>query len=208
MSNSQPPSRKETTAEPTKTLEWISARLSEIYTIPTPPTLSRAAYSNLHSAVWTFCTSARAARRSTTTTPIWNSQDLYERVEQLIQSYCQANLAYIESADQVLATYTIQWTTFLQTSSLVTHLLQNLGDNWIRGHIDVGSPRIYQIAQLHLKFWKEEVLMKSTKIVDAMQQNSGERKSEEDKQVLEDSLASLRKVGVELRNGRLVDLEQ
>jgi hypothetical protein len=91
---------------------------------------------------------------------------------------------------------------------LVTHLLQNLGDNWIRGHIDVGSPRIYQIAQLHLKFWKEEVLMKSTKIVDAMQQNSGERKSEEDKQVLEDSLASLRKVGVELRNGRLVDLEQ
>lgn len=50
--------------------------------------------------------------------------------------------------------------------------------------------------------------MKSTMIVDAMQQNSGGMKSEEDKQVLEDSLASLSKVGVELRDGRLVDLEQ
>jgi hypothetical protein len=211
----RPPPRDETAADPKKTLQWISDRLTEIYSISTPAVASfdRTVYSGMQSVVWNYCNTTADPRRSHEPT-IVSGKDLYAKLEEAIQVHCQESLTRITTADAVLATYAERWTNFLHLSGLVTHLLEPLENRWIRreiAEISEDSKRkselVYHIPELHLTIWRDEVLMRSINIVDsvvAMQQNPG-KQSEDNVNEFSDSL---NRVGLTLAQGRLVALQQ
>lgn len=230
----QAPTREETLAEPQKTLEWISDRLLELYSFPTPANvkIDRAAYSHIYTAVWTFCNVTKDTRRSgpqgaTAAT----SQELYLRLEEVVRGYCRGCLEHLSTttttiagggSQAVLESYLEQWTTFVRLSGVAKHLFQPLEDRWIRRVVaeraaaaddddedgkNSSHGQIYHVPELHMKVWREEVLKGGdARVRDALVVAMKQEGQNDD--VLGEMLGSLKKVGLGFVDGGLVDLEE
>lgn len=216
---SNAPSRKETAADPEKTLQWISDRLAEIYSVPTVKTqdIDRTAYLSIYSAVWAYCNvTIDAGRRQY---PV-DGQDLYSILERAIQAYCQGSLAYITAtkpAAGTLSAYVEQWAAFLHLSGLVAHLFQPLESHWIRRevaeaarHSSQVQVRVRHIPELHITIWRERVVGDCPEILNALEEmgKSWGTPGDHDKEIFNSVKASLGKVGLVLRDGSLVVVDQ
>jgi hypothetical protein len=219
------PSHNETAADPQKTLDWISARLAEIYSVvPTPGrSIDRAAYSEIYTAIWNYCSAAKEASSSQQIINL-RAKQLYSDLEQAIRTHCRDSLARAtkSTVSGTLSAYVEQWTNFLRLSRVVTHLSQLLQDRWIQREIaeakgaaaegrQRGLQHVFLIPDLHMMIWREEVLTGSAIILDAIvamqeQEQDPQKHSEESQRTLADSIASLDKVGLALSDGSFVVL--
>ncbi|KAK4628893.1 hypothetical protein CLAFUW4_08678 [Fulvia fulva] len=201
------PSREETKADPRKTLDWISTCLAQIYSVPTPATAdSKASYSTLYTTVWNYCTTTRDERRSGDVSVV-SSKDLYANLERAIQAYCQAALEDVitRDKDSILEAYTQQWAIFTRLRSQVSHLLRPLEDRWIERERVDGRGDVLGISELHTELWRREVFKASTEAVISDALVVMERE-DEGSEVLRETLAESRSVGLVMSGGRLVGL--
>jgi hypothetical protein len=211
---SQPPSTKDTKADPAPTLAWLKNKIAIIYqearTSPVqdrPPTLARTAYLNLYSAAHDYCELTKTARTSP------NCNDLYQFVQSEIRAHCSEiracshpseNGTGVDDARSTVEMYLAQGHQFALLAGLISNLLRVLDRARTKRNIDEGKKHAYLIKDLHNLLWKSEILRvgvdsaETEKIASAVAtlRQQTESQIEGDKVLVDKFMESLETIGV------------
>lgn len=169
---SAPPSARDTSSDPNRTLYWLQQRIKTIYSASNPGVSLKDSMA-IHAAASDYC-------RTLTKGPHGGhllGEDLYRVVEESVGQYCETVSARLlqvfsslsqvhengERQQGVLEAYTTQWKIFRNLSRRVSHLLTDLDKRWIKREIAEstsanGQATIYCIEDLHRKLWMEKLL--------------------------------------------------
>jgi hypothetical protein len=165
----KPPSHTETRNNPNETLTWINKRVLELIssTKQTPngeaSTLDRTAYLVIYSTIHDLANSRSPQNQNGPS----QGERLYCSLADILRKHCKHLRVKIlqrhsDAADQdlaVLQTYAREFKRYRALAGLVAHLFRNLDRHWCKQMLDEGKPGVYQIWDLHLRIWKEEVVI-------------------------------------------------
>jgi hypothetical protein len=196
----KPPFHTETYNNPDETLTWINKRILEIIssTEQNPnkeeePTLDRTAYLVIYSTIHDLA--ARSPSSQNKSGPS-QGERLYYSLADMLRKHCKhlrikilQRYSDFGAADQdmaVMQSYVEEFRRYRALAGLFAHLFSNVDKHWCKQMMDEGKAGVYQIRDLHLRIWKEEVII-------------GGRGAEQKEASVESSFESLVDVAVRLR---------
>lgn len=167
-----PPSLKDTKADPAATLAWLKINISIIYRTgknaspsqDKPPALSRSAYLSLYTTAHNYCEITKHAQKAKPTDPEpLTEQDLYRYLEEVVRNYCSEvrgclsfTLTDSTAAVKLIEEYLSHFNMLTQhLSPLVAHLLGHLERHWINSELQHKTKGVYSIRDLHTVIWEE-----------------------------------------------------
>jgi hypothetical protein len=165
----KPPSYTATCKNPEETLAWINKRVRELISstkqIPNgeAPILDRTAYLVIYSTIHDLAGSPSPQNQNGPS----QGERLYYSLADTLRNHCKhLHIKILErcsdAVDQdlaVLQTYVREFKRYRVLADLIAHLFSNLDKHWCKQMLDEGKTGIYQIRDLHLRIWKEEVVI-------------------------------------------------
>ncbi|SMR47980.1 unnamed protein product [Zymoseptoria tritici ST99CH_3D1] len=138
-----PPTSKETLDDPAKTLEWIKAQVSRLYSLSsTSPgresvPLDRATYLHLYTAIHDYGVIAMHPGRPHIG-DVHAGQALYDFLRRTIEGYCSFVAAMLSASERgkILEEYVEQWNSFEILSSQVANVFRTFDRHWVRREMD------------------------------------------------------------------------
>jgi hypothetical protein len=200
----KPPSHTETYNNPDETLTWITKRILEILssqaTNQTPtkeeeePTLDRTAYLVIYSTIHDLAARSRSPQYRPGPS---QGERLYYSLADISRNHCkhlrvkilQERYSDSDAADHDLAvmqSYVEEFRRYRALAGLMAHLFSNVDKHWCKQMLDEGRLGVYQIRDLLMRIWKEEVII-------------GGRGAEQKEASVESTFGSLLNVAVSLR---------
>jgi hypothetical protein len=167
----KPPSHTETYNNPDRTLTWINKRILEIIssTEHNPnkeeePTLDRTAYLVIYSTIHDLAARSRSPQHTPGPS---QGERLYYSLADLLRKHCKHLRTKIlqrdfDAVDQdlaVLKSYVQEFKQYRALADLFAHLFSNVDKHWCKQMLDEGRLGVYQIRDLLLRIWKEEVII-------------------------------------------------
>jgi hypothetical protein len=192
----KPPSYTATCKNPEETLAWINKRVRELISstkqIPNgeAPTLDRTAYLVIYSTIHDLAGSPSPQNQNGPS----QGERLYYSLADTLRNHCKhLHIKILErcsdAVDQdlaVLQTYVREFKRYRVLADLIAHLFSNLDKHWCKQMLDEGKTGVYQIRDLHLRIWKEEVAI-------------GSERSDQDVDFAEEGFRSLLDVAMRFR---------
>lgn len=121
-------------------------------------------YMSFYTEVHRMVTSQKAAKSSALRRKGRGAHLLGEELYFFVRDYIQSHLRSVhddiikQSGDQLIPFYLNEWRRFVAAAKRNKHVLGFLERHWIKREMDEGKKDVYEIYDLHLVIWKNEVL--------------------------------------------------
>ncbi|USW56455.1 Putative cullin repeat-like-containing domain superfamily [Septoria linicola] len=225
---SEPPTPKETRADPATALAWLKDRFTQIYSAQRlaqgiPLVIPMATYMQIYTVIHGYVTTVRS--QSGKGPPVGGG-DIYHSLTQDVKACCESGREIIlrstegssgeVDTQRLVQVYNRLWTAFLDTTNQADHLFRFVERHYVKREIDENRKDIYLIRQLHRRIWAEEILgvdaasgqpvpEKPLDILFAIRQENGKQSQDEESVAnVKTAVSSLSTLGFEfLDDGKL-----
>ena len=213
---------------------YIEARIADLYSVEKldqqlerSAILDQKTYLKLYAAIQDYTTASKAVGRGSGQHRGAHllGEDVYRILLSRIRACCRdVHEQVIKSGEkeEILAAYVTYWTSYLTLSELASNVFRYLERHWVKREMDetqddlVRKKReLYEIPQLHMVMWREEVLNVKGPTEEGVQWESGGevlkaflaiQQQSESEQHVQATLASFDKLGLALSGDSLVVL--